>query len=141
MVGVCCGERRRQENYQSQLYLGCTYFHLPIPAFSLLCACSLCPVPHTLLSLVYVVGRFLLTLPKEVEATLLAGGMYFLSLVADTLFTRARRYGIEPAPAANLIQPILAYGYTGAEYSIFNGYYQWDDGYWYATLASELICF
>merc|ERR1711974_155286 len=30
-------------------------------------------------------------------------------------------FGIEPNPASNLIQPILAYGYTGAEYCVFNG--------------------
>jgi len=40
-------------------------------------------------------------------------------------------FGIEPNPASDLIQPILAYGYTGSEYSIFNGYYQWDNDYWW----------
>jgi len=40
-------------------------------------------------------------------------------------------FGIEPNPASNLIQPILAYGFQGDIYSIFNGYYQWDDSYWW----------
>lgn len=30
-------------------------------------------------------------------------------------------FGIEPEPALYLLQPILAYGYTGNDYSIFNG--------------------
>jgi len=38
------------------------------------------------------------------------------------------RFGIEPVPAANLIQPILAWGYTSDAFTIFNGYFQWDDG-------------
>ena len=38
-----------------------------------------------------------------------------------------------PNPAVDLIQPILAYGYTGPEYSIFNGYYEWDDNYWWSS--------
>jgi len=42
-------------------------------------------------------------------------------------------FGIEPVPADDLIQPILAWGYTGVEYSIFNGYFQWDDGYWWSS--------
>jgi len=32
-------------------------------------------------------------------------------------------FGIEPEPAMNLIQPILAYGYTGEQYAIFNGFF------------------
>jgi len=40
-------------------------------------------------------------------------------------------YGIEPEPAAYLIQPILAWGYAGVEYTIFNGYYQWNDNNWW----------
>jgi|ERR1711988_123698 len=40
-------------------------------------------------------------------------------------------FGIEPEPAADLIQPILAWGDFGPEYTIFNGYYQWDNGYWW----------
>lgn len=34
-------------------------------------------------------------------------------------------FGIEPSPASNLIQPILAYGYGTNGYTIFNGYYQY----------------
>jgi len=40
-------------------------------------------------------------------------------------------FGIEPVPAADLIQPILAWGYPDPSYTIFNGYYQWDDGNWW----------
>jgi len=39
-------------------------------------------------------------------------------------------FGIEPEPACNLIQPILAYQ---EGWQIFNGYYQWDNGYWYES--------
>jgi len=42
-------------------------------------------------------------------------------------------FGIEPEPAMNLIQPILAYGYTGEEYCIFNGYYDWYNGNFWAS--------
>jgi len=42
-------------------------------------------------------------------------------------------FGIEPEPAMDLIQPILAWGDEGAEYTIFNGYYQWDDSDWYQS--------
>jgi len=34
-------------------------------------------------------------------------------------------FGIEPVPAANLIQPILAWADGKPQYTIFNGYYQW----------------
>jgi len=40
-------------------------------------------------------------------------------------------FGIEPVPASNLIQPILAYGYAGSIYTIFNGYFQWDNNDWW----------
>jgi len=40
-------------------------------------------------------------------------------------------YGIEPEPAAYLIQPILAWGYGAVDYTIFNGYYQWNNGDWW----------
>jgi len=36
-------------------------------------------------------------------------------------------FGIEPEPAMNLIQPILAWGEFSPAYTIFNGYYQWDN--------------
>eukprot|EP00754_Rhynchopus_humris_P038940 Rhum_TRINITY_DN21579_c0_g1::Rhum_TRINITY_DN21579_c0_g1_i1::g.174317::m.174317 len=42
-------------------------------------------------------------------------------------------YGVEPEPACDLIQPILAYGYTGNEYSIFNGEYDWEGTGWWAS--------
>jgi hypothetical protein len=47
-------------------------------------------------------------------------------------------FGIEPCcpgnGAADLIQPILAYGYLDeSSFSIFNGYYQWDNGYWWSS--------
>eukprot|EP00755_Sulcionema_specki_P004986 Sspe_Gene.31513::Locus_15538_Transcript_1_1_Confidence_1.000_Length_737::g.31513::m.31513 len=42
-------------------------------------------------------------------------------------------YGVEPTPACDLIQPILAYGYTGDEYSIFNGEFNWNGGGWWAS--------
>jgi len=42
-------------------------------------------------------------------------------------------FGIEPRPALELIQPILAYGYTGAQYAIFNGYYDWNSGNFWAS--------
>jgi len=42
-------------------------------------------------------------------------------------------FGIEPEPAMQLIQPILAYGYTGEQYSIFNGYYDWNSGNFWAS--------
>jgi len=40
-------------------------------------------------------------------------------------------FGIEPEPAADLIQPILAWGYPDPSYTIFNGYYQWDNSEWW----------
>eukprot|EP01102_Stenamoeba_stenopodia_P003819 TRINITY_DN13955_c0_g1_i1.p1 TRINITY_DN13955_c0_g1~~TRINITY_DN13955_c0_g1_i1.p1 ORF type:complete len:239 (-),score=55.72 TRINITY_DN13955_c0_g1_i1:92-808(-) len=44
-------------------------------------------------------------------------------------------FGIEPEPALNLIQPILAWGYDEYpnQFSIFNGYYQWDNSYWWSS--------
>eukprot|EP01123_Difflugia_compressa_P012832 TRINITY_DN565_c0_g1_i1.p1 TRINITY_DN565_c0_g1~~TRINITY_DN565_c0_g1_i1.p1 ORF type:complete len:230 (-),score=42.09 TRINITY_DN565_c0_g1_i1:137-826(-) len=46
-------------------------------------------------------------------------------------------FGIEPNPASDLIQPILAYGFTGDNYVIFNGYYQWDNSdWWYSDVGS-----
>jgi len=47
-------------------------------------------------------------------------------------------FGIEPRPAAYLIQPILAYGDPVNQacangYCIFNGYYQWNTGYWWQS--------
>jgi len=43
-------------------------------------------------------------------------------------------FGIEPEPAANLIQPILSWGDEASDsFSIFNGYYQWDDSEWYQS--------
>jgi len=47
-------------------------------------------------------------------------------------------FGIEPEPACFLIQPILAWGYTGEDYSIFNGYYEWDDGEWWSSEAGAV---
>jgi len=40
-------------------------------------------------------------------------------------------FGIEPEPAAYLIQPVNAWGYDGNVFSIFNGYYQWNNGDWW----------
>eukprot|EP01119_Soliformovum_irregulare_P004911 TRINITY_DN1610_c0_g1_i2.p1 TRINITY_DN1610_c0_g1~~TRINITY_DN1610_c0_g1_i2.p1 ORF type:complete len:143 (+),score=30.53 TRINITY_DN1610_c0_g1_i2:171-599(+) len=42
-------------------------------------------------------------------------------------------FGIEPSPACFLIQPILAWGYTGTQFAIFNGYYEWDDSDWWSS--------
>eukprot|EP00729_Bicosta_minor_P007264 gene7264-33170_t len=40
-------------------------------------------------------------------------------------------FGVQTAEGDGaLIQPILAYGYKGAEYSIFNGVFDWTDGSW-----------
>jgi len=40
-------------------------------------------------------------------------------------------YGIQTSDGDGaLIQPILAYGYQGAKYSIFNGCFDWTDGSW-----------
>jgi len=36
-----------------------------------------------------------------------------------------RRFGIEPVPATNLIQPILAWADGAPRYTIFNGYFDW----------------
>jgi len=47
-------------------------------------------------------------------------------------------FGIEPSPACFLIQPILAWGYTGEAYSIFNGYYQWDDSDWWSSTTGNV---
>jgi len=47
-------------------------------------------------------------------------------------------FGIEPIPAMNLIQPILAYGYTGDFYGIFNGYYQWDNSDWWSSDVGQV---
>jgi len=42
-------------------------------------------------------------------------------------------FGIEPEPALNLLQPILAWGYDRfPQYSIFNGYYEWDNLTWFS---------
>ena len=32
-----------------------------------------------------------------------------------------------------LVQPILAYGYTGSRYTIFNGVFDWTDGSWHTS--------
>ena len=32
-----------------------------------------------------------------------------------------------------LVQPILAYGYTGSHYTIFNGVFDWTDGSWHTS--------
>jgi len=48
-------------------------------------------------------------------------------------------FGIEPVPAADLIQPILAWGYPDPSYTIFNGYYQWDDGYWWYSDQGNVV--
>jgi hypothetical protein len=42
-------------------------------------------------------------------------------------------FGIEPDPASYLIQPILAWGYGGVQYTIFNGYYEWPTDYWWSS--------
>eukprot|EP01059_Diplonema_ambulator_P034547 TRINITY_DN7792_c0_g1_i1.p1 TRINITY_DN7792_c0_g1~~TRINITY_DN7792_c0_g1_i1.p1 ORF type:complete len:224 (+),score=65.99 TRINITY_DN7792_c0_g1_i1:49-720(+) len=47
-------------------------------------------------------------------------------------------YGVEPEPACDLIQPILAYGYTGNEYSIFNGEYNWDGSGWWSSTTQKV---
>lgn len=39
-------------------------------------------------------------------------------------------FGVEPRPAAILIQPILAYGDFSNVYTIFNGYFDWNSGNW-----------
>eukprot|EP01064_Diplonema_japonicum_P026113 TRINITY_DN37528_c0_g1_i1.p1 TRINITY_DN37528_c0_g1~~TRINITY_DN37528_c0_g1_i1.p1 ORF type:complete len:223 (+),score=43.63 TRINITY_DN37528_c0_g1_i1:58-726(+) len=48
-------------------------------------------------------------------------------------------YGVEPEPACDLIQPILAYGYKGNEYSIFNGEYDWDGGGWWSSETQKVV--
>eukprot|EP00753_Platysulcus_tardus_P001035 PLAT10981.1.p2 GENE.PLAT10981.1~~PLAT10981.1.p2 ORF type:complete len:257 (+),score=105.20 PLAT10981.1:39-773(+) len=40
-------------------------------------------------------------------------------------------FGIEPEPADLLLQPILAYGYTGPDFVIFNGRFAWTNGSWW----------
>jgi len=47
-------------------------------------------------------------------------------------------FGIEPEPACFLIQPILAWGYTAEGFSIFNGYYEWDDSDWWSSEAGTV---
>jgi len=47
-------------------------------------------------------------------------------------------FGIEPEPACFLIQPILAWGDSGSEFTIFNGYYQWDDSYWWQSNVGQV---
>jgi len=42
-------------------------------------------------------------------------------------------FGIEPSPAMDLIQPILAWGEYSPEFTIFNGYYQWDNSDWWQS--------
>ena len=43
-------------------------------------------------------------------------------------------YGVQTnAGDGALIQPILAYGYQGAKYSIFNGVFDWTDGSWHTS--------
>ena len=43
-------------------------------------------------------------------------------------------YGIQTADGDGaLIQPILAYGYRGAKYSIFNGCFDWTDASWHTS--------
>eukprot|EP01060_Flectonema_neradi_P028359 TRINITY_DN380_c8_g1_i1.p1 TRINITY_DN380_c8_g1~~TRINITY_DN380_c8_g1_i1.p1 ORF type:complete len:233 (+),score=52.02 TRINITY_DN380_c8_g1_i1:118-816(+) len=48
-------------------------------------------------------------------------------------------YGVEPEPACDLIQPILAYGYKGNEYSIFNGEFDWNGGGWWASDTQRVV--
>ena len=48
-------------------------------------------------------------------------------------------YGVEPEPACDLIQPILAYGYTGNNYSIFNGEFDWEGGGWWASDTQDVV--
>eukprot|EP00944_MAST-04C_sp_MAST-4C-sp1_P010416 g10416.t1 len=43
-------------------------------------------------------------------------------------------YGVQTADGAGaLIQPILAYGYQGSVFSIFNGVFDWNDGSWHTS--------
>jgi hypothetical protein len=43
-------------------------------------------------------------------------------------------FGVQTAKGNGaLIQPILAYGYTGSVYSIFNGVYDWTDRSWHTS--------
>jgi len=42
-------------------------------------------------------------------------------------------FGIEPEPAMDLIQPILAYGDGQSEYTAFNGEFDWHDGGWFQS--------
>jgi hypothetical protein len=47
-------------------------------------------------------------------------------------------FGIEPNPASNLIQPILAWGYPDPSYTIFNGYFQWDNQNWWYSAQGDV---
>lgn len=38
-----------------------------------------------------------------------------------------------------LVQPILAYGYTGSHYTIFNGVFDWTDGSWHTSPLKETV--
>ena len=43
-------------------------------------------------------------------------------------------YGVQTKDGDGaLIQPILAYGYQGAEYTMFNGVFDWTDGSWHTS--------
>merc|ERR550537_1998930 len=43
-------------------------------------------------------------------------------------------FGVQTADGDGaLVQPILAYGYEGDFYSIFNGVYDWTDGGWHTS--------
>ena len=43
-------------------------------------------------------------------------------------------FGVQTADGAGaLIQPILAYGYQGSVFSIFNGVFDWNDGSWHTS--------
>jgi hypothetical protein len=47
-------------------------------------------------------------------------------------------FGIEPQPADALIQPILAYGDMGADYTLFNGYFYWPDQSWWQSSSIDV---
>merc|ERR1712110_487785 len=38
-----------------------------------------------------------------------------------------------------LIQPILAYGYQGSEYTIFNGVFDWTDQSWHTSPEKQTV--
>lgn len=47
-------------------------------------------------------------------------------------------WGIEPVPALDLLQPILAYGDGSPVYTIFNGEYSWKDGNWWMSDVKQV---